>query len=306
MKKTVFVILMSLLIISCGKPEPTGKKIIVTTIFPLYDFIRNIKSDNFEVHLLLPPGAEIHSFDPSPNDMVSIAKADLFVYIGEELEPWAKDLVAAAGLKKEKVFSVMREIPLPQDSREQSTEHKADDGHDHAGDPHIWLDFSTDILIVNALARHMTEIDGKSGPEVLKKAADYAGRLDGLDKEYLAMVSEAKRKTVIFAGHNAFGAFARRYGIEFVSPYQGFAPDAEPSLMKIDELLNAIRLSGAPVLYYEELIVPKLAEVLSKESGVKMVLLNAAHNIGKDEVLDGCGFIEYMRQDLLALKEGLY
>ena len=126
-----------------------------------------------------------------------------------------------------------------------------------------------------------------------------------MDKKFVETFSKVKHKTIIHGGHFAFGYFAKRYGLEYISPYDGFSPNAEPTPKKISELMNNMKSLGLNVIYYEELIDPKVAKIISEETGGKMLLLHGAHNISKEELESGISYIEIMESNLDRLKEGL-
>ena len=279
--------------------------------------------------LLLPPGVESHTFEPKPQDIVRINKADVFVYTGKFMEPWVEDLLKGISNKNLVVVDASNGIELMADEdhdeeREDRTEdgehhegegehheeenhHEGDHEHHHHGgkDPHIWVDLANDQVMVNTIAQAFAEKDPANSVIYLNNAKEYNAKLAALDKRFKETLSTAKHKTIIYAGHFAFGYFAKRYGLEHVSPYDGFSPNAEPSPKAIAELINKIKGSGMKYIYYEELLDPKVARVISQETGAKLELLHGAHNVSKDELNSGVTFIDIMEGNLKKLKIGL-
>jgi len=323
----LFILFMG---ISCTMAqEGEGKIEVVTTLFPTYDFARQIGKDNVNVSLLLPPGVESHTFEPKPQDIVRINKADVFVYTGKFMEPWVEDLLKGISNKNLVVVDASNGIELMADEdhdeeREDRTEdgehhegegehheeenhHEGDHEHHHHGgkDPHIWVDLANDQVMVNTIAQAFAEKDPANSVIYLNNAKEYNAKLAALDKRFKETLSTAKHKTIIYAGHFAFGYFAKRYGLEHVSPYDGFSPNAEPSPKAIAELINKIKGSGMKYIYYEELLDPKVARVISQETGAKLELLHGAHNVSKDELNSGVTFIDIMEGNLKKLKIGL-
>jgi len=319
-------VILCLTITSCGKKKPAdnGKKriAVVTSLFPLYDFTRNIGQNKADVTLLLPPGVEAHTFEPRPADIVRINSADIFVYTGRFMEPWVDNLLKSITNKNLTVVdssdginliegAYQHEEDAGQQSRNETNEAPPVHNQMHTGhqlgrmDPHIWLDFSNAQKIVDNICAAMVEKDPLNKDFYLKNAEDYKLKLDELDRQYRLTLQQCKYRTVIDAGHFAFGYLARRYNLIFISAYKGFTPDSEPTPKNMAELIEKIKLSGVKYLYFEELISPKVAEMLAKETGVKLLSLNGAHNISKDAMTRGDAFISIMQKNLENLKKGL-
>ncbi len=295
--------------------ESKGKLEIVTTLFPTYDFAKQIGKDKINVSLLLPPGVESHTFEPKPQDVVRINKADVFIYTGKYMEPWAEDLLKGVSNKDLAVVdsSLGIELMVEDDHEEEEDDYEKDHpqdhehGHHHHGgkDPHIWVDLANDQIMVDAIAKALAKKDPANGVFYLNNAKEYNVKLADLDKRFKETLSTAKHKTIIYAGHFAFGYFAKRYGLGHVSPYDGFSPNAEPSPKAIAELINKIKGSGIKYIYYEELLDPKVARTISQETGAKLELLHGAHNVSKDELSRGVTFLDIMEDNLKKLKIGL-
>ncbi len=422
--------------------ENQSKKVsIVTTLFPLYDFAKSIGGDYVDVSLLLPPGVESHSFEPKPSDMVRIDQADIFVYTGKAMEPWAEDL--RKGIRSSvSIVDSSEGITLMKEAAEVEHEHEAGhsfewaevfllqpgeyqwsfakvDGkyaeatmkmavvsssvegaegieavektgeallngtqtetqsntvlmsghgyqllfdpskdetvftvkidvagtyvfftehmptefegndhffkdmtfkdveaiaqepeevghhHHHGGlDPHVWLDFDNAAHMVSAIEMVLIERDPVHADMYKKNASEYRAKLVALDAEYRSGLTSCATKQVVYGGHYAFGYLASRYGLGYTAA-QGFAPDAEPSAKDIAELIEQVKKSNIRYVFYEELTSPKIAETLSRETGAKMLLLNAAHNIGKDDYVQGTTFLGIMKENLMNLRTGL-
>jgi ABC-type Zn uptake system ZnuABC Zn-binding protein ZnuA len=177
--------------------------------------------------------------------------------------------------------------------------------HHHGGaDPHIWLDFDNAAIMVSSLEKAFLEKDPAHAAVYQKNAEAYRARLAGLDKEYIAGLASCSTRQVVVGGHYAFGYLAHRYGLEYVAA-QGFAPDAEPSAKDLALLVDQVKKNNIKFVFYEELTSPKIAEALANETGAKMLLLNAAHNIAKDDYVKGMTFLGIMTENLASLREGL-
>ncbi len=330
-KKIAGALLMFFLCVSCAMAQDTkGKVEVVTTLFPTYDFAKQIGKDKVNVSLLLPPGVESHTFEPKPQDIVRITKADVFIYTGKFMEPWAEDMIKGVSNKNLVVVDASKGIELSGEEDhdeelehhgeegkhheegedhegEEHAEHQAEEhGHQHGGkDPHIWLDLANAQVMVNTITQALAQKDPKNRAFYLNNAKEYNEKLADLDKRFKETLSTCKHKTIIYGGHFAFGYFAKRYGLEHVSPYDGFSPNAEPSPKAIAELINKLKRLGIKYIYFEELLDPKVARVISQETGARLELLHGAHNVSKDELSRGRTFIDIMEDNLKKLRVGL-
>ncbi|HNX90853.1 MAG TPA: zinc ABC transporter substrate-binding protein [Candidatus Omnitrophota bacterium] len=283
----------------------TQKLEVITTLFPTYDFAKEIGGDKVNVMLLLPPGIEAHSFDPKPADIVRINKADVFVYTGKFMEPWVEKILGGVTGKDLLIIDASTGITLMSDD-EEPAHHEEEHGHHHGGDdPHIWLDLANAQAMANTIASGFAEKDPANKDFYLRNAKNYNLKLAALDEKFRKTFLTAKQRTIIYGGHFAFGYFMKRYGLEHESPYAGFSPNAEPSPKAIAELIDKMRASGIKYVYYEELLDPKVARIISQETGAKLELLHGAHNVSKDDMKKGITFIDIMEEDLKKLKVGL-
>jgi zinc transport system substrate-binding protein len=286
-------------IVEDGEDVSNDRIKIIATLFPQYDFAKEIVKDKGEVSLLLPPGVEAHSYEPTPKDIVDIKKADVFIYTGKYMEPWVEKLIRNMDKDSIVVIDISQGIELIDE---------ADEEHEHeryGKDPHIWLDPIYAQKIVDNILEGLIKVDKQNENFYRQNAESYKGKLAELDKKFVETFSKTKHKTIIHGGHFAFGYFAKRYGLEYMSPYEGFTPNAEPTPKRILELIERMKSTGIDVIYYEELIDPKVAKVISDETGAEMLQLHGAHNISKEELESEISYIEIMKSNLEKLKQGL-
>jgi len=259
----------------------------VATIFPIYDFARIVGGDDAVVSMLLPPGAESHSFEPRPSDVLTIAKSDLFFHAGVSMEPWAVEIADGAAATSVYVVDVSKGIALVDD------------------DPHYWLDLSYAQVMVDTIANAFAEKDPLRANAFRERSTVLKTELARLDAEAKALFAQCDRKVILYGGHNAFSYFARRYRLIERSPYEGFSPDAEPTPKALMQLSNAVKETHSTVLYYEEMADPKVARIIRDETGVSLVMLHGAHNVSKEERARGVTFVSIIEDDLQKLKAGL-
>lgn len=289
---------------------------VVATLFPTYDFAKQIGQDKVHVILLLPPGVEAHTFEPKPSDIVRISKSDVFVYTGKFMEPWVEDILNGLSNKRLVVVDASNDIKLMKDEDQDeegdlhagaSKHHDGEHGHHHHGekDPHIWLDPVNAQKMADNIAEGFCKRDAVNCGFYKINATEYNKKLNSLDERFRYGLAHCKQQTILYGGHFAFGYFAHRYGLKFVSPYRGFSPDAEPTPKAIAELIKTMRSSGMKYIYYEELLDPKVARTISEETGAKLELLHGAHNVSKQDLAKGLTYLDIMEENLAKLKIGL-
>jgi zinc transport system substrate-binding protein len=320
MKKNIFfAIIISAVIVSLfaavkysGKQQsPPDKITIVTTLFPLYDFAKTIGGDNVEVILLLPPGVEPHSFEPTPGDITKISRANIFVFTGEFMEPWAHEILSGISNKKLIVVDASKGINLIPASQQHEHHHEHGEQckhHEHEQyegmDPHIWLDFDNDTIIIDNITNALCEVDADNADFYHANAERYKTKLAQLDADYKTQLSDCTSETIVFGGHYAFGYMAKRYNLNYLAA-QGLAPDSEPTATDLIALIEQIKKGNIRCVFYEELASPKIAETLASETGAKMLMLNPGHNVSRKDMENNISFIGIMLNNLQNLRTGL-
>ena len=277
---------------------------VIATLFPVYDFAREITGGKAQVTLLLPPGVEAHSFEPRPADVLAMNKADLFIYTGNEMEPWVDKALHAIDNKNLIVIDAGKGVKPLKDTKRHAESGTDRHVHHSGNDPHILLDFSNAQQMVDHITDGLNAGNREEYFGFTNNAAIFKQKLHELDKKYEIALSHCSKQTFVHAGHFAFSYLAARYNLHYVSAY-GSSPNAEPTPQKIIELKKIIRDHGIKYIFYEELMAPRMAEVISRETGVQLLKLNGAHNITRDEVARGVTFIDLMEENLTNLKVGL-
>ncbi len=301
----LFLVFFVVTLFSCGtKPQPEDRQkiTVVTTLFPLFDFTRSIADGKADILLILPPGVEAHAFEPKPADILKVDRAGLFIYTGRYMEPWAQDILKSTASNKLTIVDASSGIAL---SRLGSDRHSGKDGHGHGSyDPHIWLDFGNAMKMVDTITEGLCTADPGNSSFYRKNAGAYKEKLGTLDKTYQDALAACKKKALIHGGHFAFGYLARRYGLEYISAYEG-SPNAEPTARRIIALKNKMKENDIRYVFFEELLNPRVSELLARETGAKLLKLNGAHNITKDEFRNQVTFLSLMEDNLKNLKTGL-
>lgn len=312
--KIVLLLICLALISACKKKDvpastAVNKKLtIVTTLFPLYDFARIIGGDKVNSSLLLPPGMEAHSFEPKPDDAVRVTNADLFIYTNEYMEPWAVNFVKGlsngnVGLVDSSKGVTFLKAGVDEDAH-QDQHGKEHHHHGDGMDPHVWLDFANAQIMVDTIAAAMSAKDPLNKNYYMANAAAYNSELKKLDDEYKSRLSSCRQKAFLHGGHYAFGYLAHRYGLQYESA-SAVNADSEPSAAKLVALISQIKAIGLKYVFTEELLSPRVAEMIAKETGASILLLHGAHNISKDDFDKGATFITLMKSNLDSLQTGL-
>ena len=277
------------------EPVRIKKLKVVTTIFPLYDMAKSIGNDKAEVYLLLPPGMEAHSFEPTPSDIVKINESDIFVFTGEVMEPWAGDVIRGA---------VNRKLLVVDAGRGTRIIRGVSGVADGAPDPHIWLDFDNARIMAGNILNAYQLKDSADREFYENKGDDYRSKLADLDTLYKTTLATCRNRIIVYGGHYAFGYLASRYGLKYLAA-QGVSPDAEPTANDLARLVEQIKKNKIRYIFFEELTSPKIAETIAGETDAKMLLLNAAHNLSRDQLDQGITFFDILKKDLDNLRVGL-
>lgn len=273
---------------------------VVATVLPLGEFASRIAGDRAEVSLLLPPGAGVHTWQPRPADISRLAKADLLLYIGGDLEPWLPGLLGALPGGRLRTFEASSGLPMI----EAHDEHEAGEAAHGTLDPHIWLDLEIDVRIVGGIAEELSAIDPEGRNVFRANAEALAGRLRRLDADFREGLSSCPGRDIVLAGHGAFGYLARRYGLVQRALY-GLSPDAQPKPRDLIEAVDFCRRNGIRTVFFENSVSPALSRTLAREIGGRVLVLQAGHNLTREQQDRKVGFFELMDENLKALRLGL-
>ena len=303
---------------AAGKASDQDGITIITTLFPLYDFARALTAGtDANVSLLLPPGVESHSFEPSPADVIAIQNADVFAYTGDYMEAWAHEIIesldGARGTVENDHFLTVGSLVIADCSLgiqlDEVEEHEEEghEGHGHSNyDPHIWTDPTQAATMAATLADALSAADPDHAETYRANCEAYTAELMELDAAFAELVDGAARREICFGGRFALHYFAKRYGLTCIAAYDSSSSETEPSAKAVAEITDAIQSGGIPVIYYEELVDPKVARSIASDTGCEMLLLHSCHNVSRSELDAGATYLSLMYQNLENLKIGLY
>ena len=303
-KRLTVLFLVLGLLSACQTPvQLEDKPQIMVSLFPQYDIIRQIAQDKVEVELFLPAGSEPHSYEPSASTLMKIVEADLFVFSSDELEPWVKRLVEGNASESLIVLDASNGITLLE--ADHGHEGEDEDEEELAFDPHYWLDPQNMIIMSESIRDALIEIDPENEAFYIENANSYIASLKELDSNWQDLFDRAQLNQIIYGGHFAFGYLSHRFGLEILSPYSGYAPDAEPSAQALAGLMDVLAEKEINVIFYEELIDPRVARIIAEQAKVKIEVLHGAHNLNAEEMQAGWTYVSIMEDNIEKLKEAL-
>ena len=294
----------------CNKKQETQDKLtIVSTNFPGYDFARAITMDNtnVKVKMLLKPGAESHTFEPTPEDIKTIKNSDIFIYVGGDSDEWVDDILNDIDTDKTKIIKL---IDLVDAKEEVTTEGMESDEKEESEeeaelDEHVWTSPKNAIEIINKLKKEIINIDNDEKSNLESNANHYVNELNDLDTEFKSIVKTAKRKEIIVGDRFPFRYFADEYGLSYYAAFPGCSEQTEASAKTISFLANKVKEDKIPVILKTELSGGNIANTIAKETNTKVLEFNSAHNISQSDFDAGITYVDIMKKNAEVLKEAL-
>ncbi len=293
---------------SAGERPESGKLTVITTIFPAYDFARQVFGDSADVKMLLKPGQESHSYDPSAKDIVEISGCDLFIYNGGESDQWVESVLKSA--PDISTFRMTDAVSLLEEEVTdgmQEHDHDSDD-HDEEGeeyDEHVWTSPENAAKIVRALGTTAAELFPELSEQLGANAGDYAEKIDELDDKFAELL-DGEERYFIFGDRFPLLYFFRRYGLNYYAAFPGCGSETEPSARTMTFLLDKLKQQDAvPAVFCIELSSRRLADVLAEDSGLQTVEFHTCHNISQDDFNSGATYVTLMQRNYDALSNVL-
>ena len=304
---TILLAMLCALLSGCGaQSEPEGEGIsVVATVFAPYDFARQLVGERGEVTLLLSPGSEAHSYEPSPKDIIEIQNCDLFIYVGGVSDAWVSDVLESVG-GEVRTVTLMDCVELLEEEHVEGMEVDEDE---HEGeieyDEHVWTSPRNAELICEKIAAALCEVDPEGAEEYGTALESYCAQLDELDAAFTEVVENGVRDTVVFGDRFPLLYFAKAYGLNYYAAWPGCADEAEPSAATVTFLIDKVKAEGIPVVFHIELSNEDMADTICNETGAKKMLFSACHNVTRAQFDAGVTYLELMWQNVDALREAL-
>ena len=276
---------------------------IISTVFPPYDLARQIAGDNADISILLPPGSESHTYEPTAKEIIEIQNCDIFLYIGGENEQWAEKIISSNKSDSVKTVKLIDCVKTLEEAELHEEEHEEE--HSHETDEHIWTSPKNEQLMLTAVYDAICEADPENKAVYTKNKDSYNEQLTELDKAYKEAVGNAKNKTIIMADKFPFRYLAEEYGLDFYAAFSSCSDESEPSAAAMTSLISKIKELKIPVVYYLEFSSTKVADTLCSETGASSLMLHSCHNVSKEDLDKGVTYVELMKQNLENLKKAL-
>ena len=323
MRKRLFALLLALTLAAglCGCAErqkaEDGRLQVVCSVFPYYDFARQIGGDDVDVTLLVAAGKETHSFEPTPLDVITLSQADVFLYNGGESEAWVDDILSAAGENIAVTLPLMPQVSALAEEWAEGMEgaHDKHDDHDHEEhdhdsddieyDEHVWTSPVLAKALCRAICDALCQADPAHQEDYQARLTDYLAQLDGLDAAFREVVAEGHRRLLVFGDRFPLLYFCKEYGLDYRAAFHGCASDTEPSLATLKYLIDKVEDEGIPVVYTIELSSQKVADAIAETTGAKVLTFHSCQTVSRAEFDGGATYLSLMEQNVEALREGL-
>ena len=282
-----------------------SKKInVVATIFPQYDFARQVAGDKINLKMLIPPGAESHSYEPTPQDMINIQKSDIFIYVGGENDNWIDNILNSMDISDKKMISLIDCVDVLDEHSEATGDESASNDRREI-DEHVWTSPKNAIKITQKISDALCELDANNADFYNKNLNKYVKQLKILDSSFKNVVETGKRKTLIFGDRFAFRYFAEEYGLDCYAAFPGCASQTDTNAAQMAYLIGKVKECGIPVILKMELSNENIARTIADATKTKVLTLHSCHNVPKSEFESGETYLNYMNKNLDVLKEAL-
>ena len=307
----------------CGKQNDTNqtdKLSIVTTIFPEYDWVREIlgdKADNAEITMLLDNGVDLHSYQPTADDIVKISDCDLFIYVGGESDEWVEDALRNAANGNMKVINLLEVLGDSVKTEEivegmQEAEHEHEDAEEHEheeeADEHVWLSLKNAKMLVRVISKALQELDPDNKDIYAANADAYVKKLSALDTEYQAAVDAASNKTILFGDRFPFRYLVDDYGLRYYAAFVGCSAETEAGFETISFLAKRVDELKLPCVLTIEGAQHKIAETVVRNTTAKnqrVLTMDSMQSTTSKDVKNGTTYLSVMEKNLSVLKEAL-
>ncbi len=310
LKLIIFLLVLTALFMLCGcssrvsgDTDGDGPKVI-TTIFPPFDFVREIAGSELSVSMLLPPGAESHSFEPTPQDIIAIGKCDLFIYAGGESDTWVKDMLDSLGESAPETLTLMECVDPVVEEHVEGMETTGDE-EEPEFDEHVWASPKNAMLICDRITEKLIAIDPDNAKVYSDGNSTYQAELAKLDSLFEETVSTAKRNTIVVGDRFPFRYLTDAYGIEYYAAFPGCSTESEPSAATIAFLIDKIEEDDLPAVFYIEFSNHRVADIIAESTGAEPLLMHSCHSVSQSDLDSGVSYISLMTNNAANLGKAL-
>lgn len=304
MKKIMIYLLSLFLLTGCTTSITESNKLsIVTTIFPQFDFVREIARDNVEITMLLSPGEESHSYEPTPQDIKAIQNCDLFIYVGGENDVWVENILDSL----DTIPDTLKLVDCVDTVNEESIEGMFERSEDEeAIDEHVWTSPTNAIKIVEKITELLTSKDIDNKDIYIENSNNYISELEELYNAFKEVIDNGVRNTIVFGDRFPFRYLADEYGLEYYAAFPGCSSENEPSAATIAYLINKVKDEDIPVVFTIELSNQNIANAIAEATNAQVLTFYSCHNVTKDQFNEGVSYLDMMWENVESLKTALY
>lgn len=316
MKRILPVLCALLLLAGCGPdlpPENPDRLQIVAAVFPAYDFARAAAGDLADVKLLLPPGAESHSYEPTPADILRVQRCDLFIYLGGEADAWVDTILSAVDMEGEALRMIDCVDLLEEETVEgmqggHDHDHEHQEDHGHLGevlsmDEHVWTAPLNAAAVTRTIGERLAALDPEHAGAYAAGAEAYALELEALDRDFAAFFNGLPDRTIVFGDRFPLLYFAEAYELDYYAAFPGCGAQTEPSAATIAFLLEKVREEHLPAVWYIEFSNHLVADSIAEAAGVETAQFHTCHNVSRADLEAGATYLSLMRGNLETLRD---
>lgn len=293
-----------------GDPQEPEKLTVVATVFPAYDFARAVGGEAAEVSLLLPPGAESHSYEPTPADILAVQQCDLFIYLGGESDTWVETILESVEPRGETLRMIDCVDLLEEETVEGMEDHEDHDHDEGPGlgevvgyDEHVWTAPRNAAQITRAIGAEMEALDPDNAALYTANTEDYAAQIEDLDRQFTDFFAGVSDRTMVFGDRFPLRYFADEFDINYYAAFPGCSTQTEPSAATIAFLTDKVRQEGISTVWYIEFSNHLVADSIAEATGAETALFHSCHNVSADDLAAGATYISLMEGNLESLRQ---
>ncbi|MBD5156697.1 MAG: zinc ABC transporter substrate-binding protein [Butyrivibrio sp.] len=324
MKKITVLVLAALAAVlalagCAGAPEVSdgdGRLCVVSTIFAPYDFVRQIAGERVENSMLLKPGTDAHSYEPTPQDIIRLQKCDLFIYVGGENDAWVEDILSSMDTSSMRTIKLLdcveeryeEEFVEGMDGGHSHEQDSDSDGHEPENaewDEHVWTSPVNAALICEEIAETLTSLDSANADAYRSNTEKYVGELKELDADFRLVTKGTAGDTLVFGDRFPLRYFVEEYGLKYYAAFPGCASETEASAATVAFLIDEVKRDKIPIVFKIELSNENMARTVAEESGARVETFYTGHNLSRDDFENGETYVTLMRRNMELLKEAL-
>jgi zinc transport system substrate-binding protein len=301
----VIIITLFINIFAEHESKDTSKIQVIATLYPEYDFVSRIGGDKVDVTLLLGPGVEAHTYEPSVKNMKEISDSDIFIYTGNAMEPWAQTVIdsittdcAIVDCSKNIELIDMDKFMEEYSILDEDTHIHNKEENDYDYDGHIWLNPQNCLVMIDTICKELVKLDPENKNYYETNAENYKIEIEALDKEIEDTLQENNIDILVFGGEFAYAYFCERYNLKVATCYTACGEDSEPSVSRIKKIIDLINSNNISKVFYEELSEGTVANMISEETNAKGIVFNTIHNVSKEENKAGVNYVSIMKENL--------